>query len=152
MYKITRTDYGLHLTVSGLFSLEDAHRCAAELDVLRPTFVSPRSAILDLRDIVPPEPPVLDIIRQILCKGKADGLQRISVIIKSPVVKSQALQLAFLADSAEFVRCINASKLVDWEKLSSEWAIDGIEPDYDSSFDTGHINLGKIKVPAKVDV
>jgi hypothetical protein len=151
MYKITRTDYGLHLTVSGLFSLEDALRCAAELDLLRPTFVTPRSAILDLRDIVPPEPPVLEIIKQILCKGRSAGLQRISVIIKSPVVKSQALQLAFLADSAEIIRCINASKLENWEKLSRDWAISGIEPVYDSAFDTGHINLGKIKVPAKAD-
>jgi len=140
------------MTFSGLFSLEEAQRCAAELDVLRPTFVTPRSAILDLRDIIPPEPPALEIIRQIVCKGRASGLQRISVIIKSPVVKSQALQLAFLADSADAVRCINASKLENWEKLSLDWAVSGIEPEYDASFDTGHINLGKLTVPSKVSV
>jgi hypothetical protein len=143
MYKIERIDYGLNITLSGLFEEAEAKVYLDELSRLITEGPAPQGAIIDLRDVIPPDPVVLEIFNRGYQIVKKAGLKRLSAIIKSPTAKNQALQLAFLADTDEIVRVFNVSKTEDWEAFSHEWAAHGTEPIYDATFTTAHFFVGK---------
>jgi hypothetical protein len=143
MFKIERTDYGFHITLSGLSDQTEAGAYHEELARLIAEGPSPNGAIIDLREMVPPEPEALEIFNQSFRLTKKIGLKRLAAIVKSPAVKNQVLQLAFLAETDEFVRVFNVSKTEDWETFSYEWAAHGTEPIYDATFTTAHFFVGK---------
>ena len=147
MYKIERTEYGFHITLSGLFDETEAIAYVKELSRLITEGPIPQGSIIDIREVIPPSPQVLEIFNQGFQLAKEIGLKRLAAIVKSPVIKNQALQLAFLTETDEIVRVFNVTKTEDWENFSYEWAAHGIEPIYDATFTTAHFFVGKNSPP-----
>ena len=149
MYMISRTDYGYSIVISGAADESEARAFIADLVAARTSGYDPQGAIIDLQEMIPADPAVLDIYNQAFQMARQNGLKRLAVVIKSPVVKNQTLQLAFLTETDEIVRVFNASKTEDWEKFSYEWAAHGVEPIYDATFTTAHFFVGKHSAPVR---
>jgi hypothetical protein len=142
MYKIEKTSYGFHTTFGGTLKESEVRQYAAEIDVLRQETKRPYSVIIDIRNLVPPEPGVLEILKEAQARARECGMQRMSILGQSPIIKSQALQFVFLTDSADMTRYINTSKVENWDKLGLDWAVNGIEPMDDVLSNSGQIHIG----------
>jgi hypothetical protein len=147
MYQIEKTFFGFHITLAGLINDAEARAFVAELQRLRSSGYMPQAAIIDIRELIPPEPSVVEIFSITFRMAKETDLQRMAVIVKSPVVKVQTIQSIFMWKTDNFTRIFDASKLDNWQKLSFDWAAHCIEPADDITYDTGHINLRKLAVP-----
>jgi hypothetical protein len=142
MYGIAATSYGFYVTFEGTLSESEMAQFAAELDSLRPGVQRGYSAVIDVRRLIPPEANVLDLLHKALVRGKENGVGRVAIVGSSPVIKNQAVQLAFLSDLESIVRYFNASKMTDWEKICFDWVINGIEPTADIFANAGKIHIG----------
>ena len=129
MYQIQKTEYGSRVILGGTFSFEEATQFEHELAELRSMNDGPRGVLVDIRTLVPPEPRVVDIITRALGQSFESGLNRAAIVVNSPVVRGQAIQVAFRAGAAHSSRCLDASKMPDWEEQSLNWVIYGVEPD-----------------------
>lgn len=129
MYKVEKTVYGSRITLGGTLTLEEAQQFSAEVAELRASALGPRGSIVDIRTLVPPESKVVDIITQALGQAVASGVTRVAILVNSPVVKGQAIQVAFLAEAVELIRYFDISKIENWEELSLDWIVNGVDPD-----------------------
>jgi hypothetical protein len=129
MYQVQKTVFGSRITMAGTFSEEEAHQFSAELAQLRAATPGPRCCILDIRTLVPPESKVVDLITEALGLASDSGLRRAAIIVNSPVIKGQAIQVAFRAKAVDACRYFDASKIENWEELSLDWVVNGVEPD-----------------------
>ncbi len=129
MYRIEKTAYGTRVTFGGRLTADEAKQFAVELAGLREQLKGPRAVIVDIRSLLPPEPRVIELLNQAFAESKETGLQRAAVIVSSPVVKGQAIQIAFVAQVANDTRYFDSSKTSDWEALSLDWALNGVDPD-----------------------
>ncbi len=129
MYKVEKTVYGSRITLGGTLTLEEAQQFSAEVAELRASAPGPRGSIVDIRTLVPPESKVVEIITQALGQAEASGVTRVAILVNSPVVKGQAIQVAFLAEAVELIRYFDVSKIENWEELSLDWIVNGVEPD-----------------------
>lgn len=129
MYKVEKTVYGSRITLGGTLTLAEAQQFSAEVAELRASGLGPRGSIVDIRTLVPPESKVVEIITEALGQAEASGVTRVAILVNSPVVKGQAIQVAFLAAAVELVRYFDVSKIENWEELSLDWIINGVEPD-----------------------
>ena len=128
MYIIEKTYFGFHITFEGQMSEAEAAQFKAEVENIVPSLKQPFSTIIDLRTWIPAEPRVLTLLQQAEQLSKNHGLQRRAIIVHSPVIKGQAVQLSFTSETNELERCINASNVEDWEKQAIAWAVHGVEP------------------------
>ena len=147
MYKIERTFFGCHITLAGSITETEAREYVGELERQRSAGYRSQAAIVDARELIPPEPNALEILNLPYQMAKETDLQRLAVIVKSPVVKVQTIQSAYQWKTDDIIRIFDASKLDNWQKLSLDWAAHGIEPPDDITYDTGHINLSKLATP-----
>lgn len=129
MYRIDKTEYGTRVTFGGRLTADEVRRFSVEIVRIREERKGPRSVVMDLRSLLPPEPDVIELLNGTFQGSKETGLKRAAVIVNSPVVKGQAVQIAFVAQLADDTRYIDASKNPDWEARSVDWALNGIEPD-----------------------
>lgn len=147
MYKIEQTFFGYHVTLAGLITEAEARGYVGELQRERSSGHISQAAIVDIRELIPPESGVLEILTLPFQMAKEAGLQRMAVIVKSPVVKIQTIQSVFMWKTDDITRIFDTSKLDNWQKLSFDWAAHGLEPPDDIAYDTGHINLSKLATP-----
>ena len=133
MYKIEKTNYGYHITFSGLMSEAEAVQFKTEVEGILPSLKQPWSSVIDLQTWVPAGPEILMLLHQVEQLSKNHGLQRRAIIVRSPVVKAQAAQLSFISETDAFERRIDASKVDNWEEQAIAWAVHGVEPTAASS-------------------
>ena len=133
MYKIENTYYGYHITFSGLMDEAEAMKFKEEVESILPTLRQPWSSIIDLQTWVPPESKVLMVLNKVEQLSREHGLQRRAIILRSPLIKAQATQLSFMSGTRDFERCIDASKVENWEEQAIGWAVHGLEPTTASS-------------------
>jgi hypothetical protein len=129
MYQMNRTFYGSRITLSGVVSLEEANQFAADVAEIRAVMPGKRGVILDIRSLVPPVPEVLEVIVRALREDSSHAPHRAAVIINSPVIRGQAIQIGFSVDVINAARYFDATKTENWEELSIEWVVNGVEPD-----------------------
>lgn len=128
MYKITKTDYGLHIVLGGRYNKSDIVRYITEKEKIISTLDGTFSILVDARTAIPAEEDDMRMLMESQEKMISGQLERMAVIVNSPVVMSQARQVGLMSGSSESTRFINASKTTDWEKLSLDWVAEGIEP------------------------
>lgn len=129
MYKFEKTGFGLRLTVWGALDPSVAARLEAELERLAARQDEPFSALVDVREYIPVEREIAAVLQHCEEMAMEAGMQRMAIILKSPVVKGQAQQIAHLSGSVSISRHIDASKVENAEEIALAWVVDGIEPE-----------------------
>ena len=128
MYKITKTDYGLHIVMGGTQNKSEIKRYLVEKEKLIAAIEGPFSLLIDLRSAIPPEEDDANRLKESQARMVNNQLQRIAFIVSSPVLLRQARQIGFMSGISDSARFIDASKTPDWKKLSLDWVTKGIEP------------------------
>lgn len=133
MYKIVRTDYGLHITMGGQYASEEIQRYVSEKEAILQTFTEPYSLLVDLRTAIPPEDADENLLAQSQRKMKGGNLLRMAIVVMSPVLEAQAKQIVFNAGLGDRTRIINANRVRTWDTVAHEWIIKGVEPSNERS-------------------
>ena len=121
MYSIESTDFGLKLSFDGRISLEEAERLRDEfLDVLRAQ-EKPFSLMIDARRTIPLEPDAAEAIVSLHSEWRRECSSRAVVLVHSPVVRGQALQICFDSSRSDRDLVIDTSKDPQWETKAREW-------------------------------
>lgn len=126
MYKIETTSFGLHITIEGIVDKAEVNRYIAESKALVVAIEKPFSCIIDVRNLVPPVADVLRRFQQTERFLKNNGLERIAMVVLSPVIKSQASRIGMKSRLHEATLYIDANLHPDWEKIARVWVVDGI--------------------------
>ncbi len=129
MYKIEKKEYGLYVVMGGLLTVLEVKRYVEEKEAILSKFDGPYSMMVDIRTVVAPHDEMFHFLKKSQEKMKSDNLQRMSIIVDSPVVYGIAKQLGFESGIHSCTRVINSLNIANWEEISLDWVIRGIEPD-----------------------
>jgi len=127
LYTIKKTAYGLRVQMGGIYEKDEIKNYIKEKEVLISSIEGPYSMILDLRGAIPPEGK--DATLLIECQERMKNLERMAMIITSPVIKGSAKQVLYGSGKDSSTRIINASRTHNWEELAIDWVTSAIEPD-----------------------
>jgi hypothetical protein len=128
MHNIERTAYGFRITNSGKFSSHEAEEFRHELLRTLSEHQKPFSLLIDIRELIPLSPDVADMMRSVQEACHQMSLERAAIIISSPVLREQAVQVSFNSKTKRHDRFIDASKYPDWEQQAIAWLVEGKEP------------------------
>lgn len=128
MQKIEKTDFGFRIINTGQLNLTDAEAFKFMVLEALSSHSSSFSLIVDLRGLIPLEPKVIEVVKEIMKTRTRMSLVRAAIIVSSPVIKAQHRQMSFDTRTTQFDRTIDASKYPDWEERALAWVRDGVEP------------------------
>ncbi len=128
MHRFEKTDYGFRITARGTYTAEDVEVYQVELLETLSQADQPFSLVVDVRGHVPFDAAAARAMERLHEAARQMSLQRTAIVVDSPVLKSQALQIADNSKTAPIDRIIDASRNPDWEKQAIGWAAEGIEP------------------------
>lgn len=120
---------------------EEIHQYEAEVNRQWSPADGPRASILDIRDLIIPHGNEVAMFVDFFHRSREGGLQRVAVIIQSPVLKARAIQLAFEVGGTEIVRFFDASKTPNWLEQATDWVVHNIDPMDLHAEDTGKIRI-----------
>lgn len=128
MHRIDTTNYGFRITSSGQLDIEEAEEFKCELLQTLSNYGKPFGLLIDIRELIPVSAEVLDAMRNMQKACREMSLERVAIVVASPVLKGQATQVSFDAKTAQQDRIIDASKVPDWEEQAIAWLVHGVEP------------------------
>ena len=128
MHKIERMQYGFRITNSGQLNIEEAEELKCELLQTLSNYGKPFCLLIDIRGLVPVSSDVMDAMRDLQRACCEMSLERVAIVVASPVLRGQAAQVSFDAGSSKHDRVIDASKVPDWEEQAIAWLVHGVEP------------------------
>jgi hypothetical protein len=128
MQIIEKTDYGFRITNSGLLTLPEAESFKFKLLEKLSGHQSSFSLLVDIRGLIPLEPEVAEVIKEIMRTCAQMSIIRAAIVVSSPVIKAQQQQMSYDSLTAQFDRTIDASKYLDWEERALAWVKEGTEP------------------------
>jgi hypothetical protein len=132
MYHLETTDYGYRITSTGEVDLDEVLRMKEELLATFAAHDGPFSIVVDARRRIPLDGRTVQAIEELHKAARRSGVRRAAIIVDSPVVKAQELQIGHSSHTDGIDRIIDAGRTPDWEKQAIAWAAHGIEP-HDSS-------------------
>jgi hypothetical protein len=88
----------------------------------------PYSMLVDLRDAMPPDADDAALLKASQRRQKRGNLQRMAIVVASPVLKGSARQVSFDAGMDEYTRVIDATRTPNWEELALGWVVSATEP------------------------
>lgn len=138
MYKLEKKHYGLYVTMRGLCSAIEMEAYLQEKDRMLGEFEGPFSIIVDLRSAIPPERRDEQLLEENHARLRERGLQRMAIVIDSPVVAMQAMQISCTAGVRDRTIIINAAKSLDWEEQALNWILYAVRPESLSESDLAH--------------
>ncbi len=127
MYSINDTDYGFRITASGEFASHEVEQIQMELFDRIEKRGTPFSLVVDIRRHIPLNESVLREMESLHRETAKKGLVRAAIIIDSPIIKGQAVQIGHSSHTISKDRFIDAAKYCDWEERAIAWARDGVE-------------------------
>jgi len=131
MYTIEHTSYGLRITQSGSFSIEEVELYKTDVLATLSKFDRPFSLLIDSRKLVLPTPDVLEVFSQLHHLVWQMSCERAAVVVASPVAKGMAVQACSKSRVNASDRIIDSRYYQDWEARAITWVKDGVEPDYE---------------------
>jgi anti-anti-sigma regulatory factor len=128
MYSIQKTTYGYYLLLEGTIDETTAAQLKSDLTARLSGKIETYSAIVDLRNLVPPRAESQGLLNETVSFAFATGMQRIAIIYNSPVVRDIIRQMAFRRGQAPVGRYIDASKTEDPVQMALDYVENGVEP------------------------
>lgn len=129
MYKIEKKNYGYKITFEGLLQEEEVKEWVEKskkvLDSAPPSF----GVLVDMRLMDPLPPELQKYIEEGQRLYKEKGMSRSVVVLRSAVTKMQFQCIAKKTGIYDWERYIDASSIVNWEKIALNWIINSIDPD-----------------------
>lgn len=129
MYNIEVTDYGMKHTFRGVLDAKEMKQWYEESKRLLSSFGKQFNMVMDMRDAKPLGHQAEEIFYEGTKLLGKYGLRRGAVIMENPEVTRQMRQIARYANVQHKERYIDAVTTRNWEKLSRDWAAEGIDPD-----------------------
>ncbi len=129
MFKLETTTFGLKLTIRGKVDPSETANLKAELEGLLSRHDGPFSVLVDATELIPPDPESSTLLQECQEAALSNGMQRMAILLKSPVVKARSRQIAHLSGAADITKHINAATIGNAEQIALAWAVDGIEPE-----------------------
>lgn len=139
MITIEKKPHGFYVTLSGTITAEEIREYEAQVNRQWLVTDGPRSSILDMRELVIPRGNEMSMFADFFHRSRESGLQRLAVVVKSPVLKARAIQLAFEVDGTEMIRFFDASRTPDWLEQCNDWVMHALDPIDLHIEDTGKI-------------
>lgn len=128
MYTIEKTDYGLHVIMGGVYGDQEIRQYIIEKERLLATHEGPYSLLIDLRMAMPPSPEDAKLLAGSQRRLQLGNLQRMAIVVASPVITGSAKQVGFLSGADDSTRIILASRTPHWMEQALGWILKGIEP------------------------
>mgnify|MGYP001251262726 CR=1 FL=1 len=124
MYKISKTKYGLHIEMGGIYGENEIEEYIFEKEKLMSELDGPFSLIIDLRTAIPPKFEDVELLKDSQSKMNDSKLHKMVIIVNSPIIMGQAKQVGFLAGIESKTKYINASIIENWEEEALNWVND----------------------------
>lgn len=129
MYNIEVTDYGMKHTFCGVLDARELRQWYEESKQLVSSLGRQFNMILDMREAKPLGNQAEEIFYEGTKLIGKHGLKRGAVIMENPEVTRQMRLIAKYANVQHKERYIDAVTTRNWEKLSEDWVLEGIDPD-----------------------
>lgn len=129
MYNIEVTDYGMKHTFCGVLDAHEMKQWYKESERILASIGKKFNMVVDMREVKP----LGYLAEEVFYEGTKlisnSGLTRGALIMENPEVTRQMRQIAKYANVNHKERYIDAVSKRNWEKLSEDWVVDGIDPD-----------------------
>lgn len=129
MYTIELTDYGMKHTFGGVLDARELKQWYEESKMLLTSLGKQFGMVLDMREVKPLGNKAEEIFYEATKFISKQGMKRGACIMENPEVARQMRQIAKYANIHRQERYIDAVISRNWEKLSRDWVINGIDPD-----------------------
>ncbi len=130
MYKITPTDYGLHLLLEGRISTIESQVLLSEMEKLCENSWSHGGVFVDMRKLLPLEPKPQVNFEAVQRLAHKAGMTRSVAIVSNPTLAFQFKRIARHSGIYQWERYIPSTE-PDWETKGLAWIIDSVDPDTD---------------------
>jgi hypothetical protein len=139
MYKIERTNYGVKFTFSGFLNEEEMKRWAEEVVAKTKSLPKGFRVFMDMRGMKPLPQEAWPVMQKAQEQAIKAGMARSVLVVDDPITSMQFKRFARNTRISDRERQINASSVLDWEKMAMDWLIRGIEPLSTSISDSGYM-------------
>lgn len=129
MYSIELTNYGMKHTFCGVLDAHEMKQWYKESERILASIGRKFNMIVDMRDVNPLGHQAEDVFYEGTKLINNSGLSRGVLIMENPEVIRQMRQIGKYANINHKERFIDAVSNRNWEKLSEDWVVEGIDPD-----------------------
>lgn len=129
MYSIEKKPYGIKFVLGGIINRSEMiawhTQAVAALEQTGPEF----GVLVDMRTLEPLSRPAQEEIDKVQRAYRKAGMTRSVVILSSPIVKRQFVEIARETGILKWERYIDASTTPDWEQVGIDWLEKEIDPE-----------------------
>jgi hypothetical protein len=130
MYSISAESWGVLLTFSENFTLEEAQKYDVEIAKVRPRYAGKKwGVIVDSRNLKIMMPGAPEILKKSQEEGKKSGMVRSCVVLSSPIPVMQAKRMARESGIYDVERFLDGNANPNWKQKAMDWVVKGIDPD-----------------------
>lgn len=129
MYKIEEESFGYLITFSGIIGHVELNQWYQDSQQRLLTAPEKFGVLVNMEGMSPLAPHNLELMINGQKLYRQKGMQRSAVILGSALLTEQFRRLAIQSGIYKYERYFDAESTLDWEKLASDWVINGIDPD-----------------------
>jgi hypothetical protein len=129
MYRIERKDYGFRLTFQEFIKSEEMKEWLDESKDVLADVEGEFGVFVDMRTLKPLSGESQDHMHEGQKLYKMKGMTRSVVIVDSVITKMQFQRIAKETGIYKWERYIDASSILEWEKVGIDWIVNTIDPD-----------------------
>jgi len=129
MYEIERTSYGMRHTFHGILEPKEMKQWYEDSQRMIQKMTKPFGIVMDMRQVFPFRYETEEILYEAQKLIEKSGMDRTAVISEDPKVMTQVRLVSKYAQVHKKQRFIDSITRKNWEQLSEDWIIEGIDPD-----------------------
>ncbi len=130
MYSIATESWGVLLTFSENFTVDEAKKYEVEIAKVRAQLTGKKwGVIVDSRNLKIMMPGAPEILKKSQEDGKKCGMVRSCVVLSSPIPVMQAKRMARESGIYDVERFLDGNANPNWKQKAMDWVIKGIDPD-----------------------
>lgn len=120
-YRIENESFGLRIVMGPLLEKDEWRQFLSDIAESMRTMAGAFSVLVDARSFAPRSSEELSQLVEIVRGFVRHGGRRCAVVIESPIMKGQAVQVAHLADVGSSHRFFDAARIRNWEEVCISW-------------------------------
>jgi hypothetical protein len=128
LHSLEQTDFGVKVVVQGTLDEAEVSVLKAEFAIMVAEQSGPFSLLVDATELVPPKESSLTLLQDCEELALSGGMQRMAIILKSPVLKAQVKQVGHHSGTVNVTQYVDALRTPNFEQVALAWVVDGVEP------------------------